>query len=72
GAVKARYKPWVRRNGTLWIALPMLQRGKVATEFWLHPKDQTDIDKMIDDIANKVATEKYNQKVTELERSISA
>ncbi|TKI34704.1 hypothetical protein FC683_13295, partial [Bacillus cereus] len=49
-----------------------LQRGKVATEFWLHPKDQTDIDKMIDDIANKVATEKYNQKVTELERSISA
>ncbi|MCU4819072.1 hypothetical protein OCF43_24935 [Bacillus cereus] len=72
GAVKARYKPWVRRNGTLWIALPMLQRGKVATEFWLHPKDQTDIDKMIDDIANKVATEKYNQKVTELERSIAA
>ncbi|MEB9160423.1 phage tail spike protein [Bacillus cereus] len=72
GAVKARYKPWMRRNGTLWIALPMLQRGKVATEFWLHPKDQTDIDKMIDDIANKVATEKYNQKVTELERSISA
>ncbi|MFI8679055.1 phage tail spike protein [Bacillus thuringiensis] len=72
GAVKARYKPWLRRNGTLWIALPMLQRGKVATEFWLHPKDQTDIDKMIDDIANKVATEKYNQKVTELERSISA
>ncbi|MGE7890873.1 phage tail spike protein [Bacillus cereus] len=72
GAVKARYKPWMRRNGTLWIALPMLQRGKVATEFWLHPKDQTDIDKMIDDIANKVATEKYNQKVTELERSIAA
>nr|WP_071686390.1 phage tail spike protein [Bacillus thuringiensis] len=72
GAVKARYKPWLRRNGTLWIALPMLQRGKIATEFWLHPKDQTDIDKMIDDIANKVATEKYNQKVTELERSISA
>lgn len=72
GAVKARYKPWTRRNGTLWIALPMLQRGKVATEFWLHPKDQTDVDKMMEDIANKVATEKYNQKVTELERSISA
>ncbi|MCU5233867.1 hypothetical protein OCA28_08325 [Bacillus cereus] len=72
GAVKARYKPWLRRNGTLWIALPMLQRGKIATEFWLHPKDQTDIDKMIDDIADKVATEKYNQKVIELERSIAA
>ncbi|MBJ3792426.1 hypothetical protein I8J38_28360, partial [Bacillus sp. OA1] len=35
-------------------------------------KDQTDVDKMMEDIANKVATEKYNQKVTELERSISA
>ncbi|MEB9626341.1 hypothetical protein P4J20_32000, partial [Bacillus cereus] len=72
GAVKARYKPWVRRNGTLWIALPMLQRGTIATEFWLHPKDQTDADKMIEDIANRVATEDYNKKVTELERSISA
>ncbi|MGG4546105.1 hypothetical protein ABEV10_24040, partial [Bacillus velezensis] len=67
-----RWRYYVTRNGRLWCAAPMLQRGKIATEFWLHPKDQTDIDKMIDDIANKVATEKYNQKVTELERSISA
>ncbi|MFF2242115.1 phage tail spike protein [Bacillus thuringiensis] len=72
GAVKARYKPWLRRNGTLWIALPMLQRGKVATEFWLHPKDQTDADKMLEDIANSVATKDYDKKVTELERSINA
>ncbi|MED2021659.1 phage tail spike protein, partial [Bacillus thuringiensis] len=72
GAVKARYKPWVRRNGTLWIALPMLQRGKVATEFWLHPKDQTDVDKMLEDIANRVATEDYNKKVTDIEREIKA
>lgn len=72
GAVKARYKPWVRRNGTLWIALPMLQRGKVATEFWLHPKDQTDVDKIMEDIVNRVATKDYDKKVTELERSINA
>ncbi|HDR6826748.1 TPA: hypothetical protein QCV86_004050 [Bacillus thuringiensis] len=72
GAVKARYKPWVRRNGTLWIALPMLQRGKIATEFWLHPKDQTDVDKMLEDIANRVATEDYNKKVTDIEREIKA
>ncbi|PFW22590.1 phage tail spike protein [Bacillus thuringiensis] len=71
-AAFVRWRYYVTRNGRLWCAAPMLQRGTIATEFWLHPKDQTDIDKMIDDIANKVATEKYNQKVTELERSISA
>ncbi|PGC59208.1 hypothetical protein COM24_01475, partial [Bacillus toyonensis] len=67
-----RFRPYVQRNGRAWFCMPMLQRGKVATEFWLHPKDQTDADKMIEDIANKVATDKYNQKVTELERSITA
>ncbi|MEH7813424.1 phage tail spike protein [Bacillus toyonensis] len=67
-----RWRYYVQRNGRIRAALPMLQRGKVATEFWLHPKDQTDADKMIEDIANRVATKDYNKKVTELERSISA
>lgn len=67
-----RWRYYVQRNGRIRAALPMLQRGKVATEFWLHPKDQTDADKMIEDIANRVATKDYNTKVTELERSISA
>ncbi|HDR7645405.1 phage tail spike protein [Bacillus mycoides] len=67
-----RWRYYVTRNGRLWCAAPMLQRGTIASEFWLHPKDQNDVDKMMEDIANKVATEKYNQKVTELERSITA
>ncbi|MCU5582904.1 hypothetical protein OCF65_20935 [Bacillus toyonensis] len=67
-----RWRYYVQRNGRIRAALPMLQRGKVATEFWLHPKDQTDADKMIEDISNKVATLDYNQKTTELERLISA
>ncbi|MBK5506643.1 MULTISPECIES: phage tail spike protein [Bacillus] len=67
-----RWRYYVARNGRLWCAAPMLQRGTIASEFWLHPKDQNDVDKMMEDIANKVATEKYNQKVTELERSITA
>ncbi|QWH07660.1 phage tail spike protein [Bacillus mycoides] len=67
-----RWRYYVTRNGRLWCAAPMLQRGTIASEFWLHPKDQTDADKMMEDIANRVATEKYNQKVTELERSITA
>ncbi|WP_423220430.1 phage tail spike protein, partial [Bacillus thuringiensis] len=71
-AAFVRWRYYVTRNGRLWCAAPMLQRGTIATEFWLHPKDQTDVDKMLEDLANRVATEKYNQKVTELERSISA
>ncbi|MGH1313751.1 phage tail spike protein [Bacillus toyonensis] len=67
-----RFRPYVQRNGRAWFCMPMLQRGKIATEFWLHPKDQTDADKMIEDIANRVATKDYDKKVTELERSISA
>ena len=71
-AVFVRWRYYVTRNGRLWCAAPMLQRGTIATEFWLHPKDQTDADKMLEDLANRVATEHYNKKVTELERSISA
>ncbi|PFY22742.1 hypothetical protein COL47_06105 [Bacillus toyonensis] len=67
-----RFRPYVQRNGRAWFCMPMLQRGKVATEFWLHPKDQTNVDKMIEDISNKVAALDYNQKTTELERLISA
>lgn len=67
-----RWRYYVQRNGRIRAALPMLQRGKVATEFWLHPKDQTNVDKMIEDIADKVATQDYNKKTTELERLISA
>ncbi|AJQ57922.1 hypothetical protein BTT_65240 (plasmid) [Bacillus thuringiensis serovar morrisoni str. 4AA1] len=71
-AAFVRWRYYVTRNGRLWCAAPMLQRGIIATEFWLHPKDQTDADKMIEDIANRVATKDYDKKVTELERSISA
>ncbi|MGN4748957.1 phage tail spike protein [Bacillus cereus group sp. MYBK220-1] len=71
-AAFVRWRYYVTRNGRLWCATPMLQRGTIATEFWLHPKDQTDADKMLEDLANRVATEDYNKKVTELERSISA
>ncbi|PRT14967.1 hypothetical protein C6353_21755 [Bacillus toyonensis] len=67
-----RWRYYVTRNGRLWCATPMLQRGTIASEFWLHPKDQTDADKMIEDIANRVATKDYDKKVTELERSVTA
>ncbi|PGE42101.1 phage tail spike protein [Bacillus cereus] len=70
-AAFVRWRYYVTRNGRLWCAAPMLQRGTIATEFWLHPKDQTDADKMLEDITNRVATKDYDKKVTELERSIA-
>ncbi len=69
---KVRWKAWARRNGTFWIAQPMLQRGKVPSEFQLNPADISDVDALKEDIANRIATEQFNQKVTELQRSITA
>lgn len=66
-----RWRYYVEKNGRLRAAMPMLQRGKVATEFWLHPKDVTDYDQLMDDIANRVATEQYNQKMTQIENRFS-
>ncbi|MGG3727430.1 phage tail spike protein [Bacillus wiedmannii] len=62
-----RWRYYVEKNGRLRATMPMLQRGKVATEFWLHPKDVTDYDQLMDDIANRVATEPYNQKMTQID-----
>ncbi|WP_366532870.1 hypothetical protein, partial [Streptomyces sp. NPDC093554] len=72
GAVKARLRYHLNRNGRIWMALPMLQRGTNPSSFMENPNDIVNKDKIMDDIADKVATEKYNQKVTELERSITA
>lgn len=65
-----RFRTYLARNGRAFVCMPMLQRGTVATEFWLHPKDQTDVDKMIADIADRIATEDYNKKVTDIEREM--
>ncbi|MGI2792939.1 phage tail spike protein, partial [Bacillus cytotoxicus] len=72
GTVKAIFRYQVRRNGTLWMAQPMLQVGTIPSSFLENPNDFVDKDKIMDDLADKIATEQYNQKVTELERSISA
>ncbi|MGE1107140.1 tail fiber domain-containing protein [Bacillus wiedmannii] len=66
-----RWRYYVEKNGRLRATMPMLQRGKVATEFWLHPKDVTDYDQLMGDIANRVATEQYNQKMTQIDNRFS-
>ncbi|KFM99477.1 hypothetical protein D0U04_25155 [Bacillus clarus] len=71
-AAQVAFRAYVIRNGTLWMAHPMLQKATKASSYIENPNDMVDKDKIMEDLADKVATEKYNQKVTELERSITA
>ncbi|EHL73292.1 phage minor structural protein [Bacillus sp. 7_6_55CFAA_CT2] len=72
GTKKVKVLFWVRKNGCLWMAQPMLQIGDKPSSFMENPVDIVDKDKIMEELADKIATEPYNKKVTELERSISA
>ncbi len=65
-AVRMELRVYVTRNGELWFSKPMLQRDEVASYFTLHPKDYTDYDKLVDDIASRVLTEDYDKKMTQM------
>ncbi|WP_078213976.1 phage tail spike protein [Bacillus mycoides] len=71
-AVLVGLRAYVLQNGTFWMAHPMLQKGTKASSFIENPNDMVDKDKIIDDLADKVATADYNQKVTDIERRVSA
>ncbi|MDA2329876.1 phage tail spike protein [Bacillus cereus] len=71
-AVNITWRYYVQRNGRLRVGLPMLQRGRIASEFQLNPADVSDIDALREDIARRIATEQYNQKITQIEREIKA
>ncbi|HHT7127833.1 phage tail spike protein [Bacillus cereus] len=72
GTKKVQVQYWLRRNGRLWVAQPMLQIGDKPSSFMENPVDVVDKDKIMEELADKIATEDYTKKVTELERSISA
>ncbi|ASK14470.1 TPA: phage tail spike protein [Bacillus cereus] len=72
GTKKVQVQYWLRRNGKLWVAQPMLQIGDKPSSFMENPVDIVDKDKIMEEMADKIATEDYTKKVTELERSISA
>ncbi|MCU4825588.1 hypothetical protein OCA00_28960, partial [Bacillus cereus] len=72
GTKKVKVLFWVRKNGRLWMAQPMLQIGDKPSSFMENPVDIVDKDKIMEEVADKVATEDYTKKVTELERSIAA
>ncbi|PGV20220.1 hypothetical protein COD79_30415 [Bacillus cereus] len=72
GTKKVQVQYWLRRNGRLWVAQPMLQIGDKPSSFMENPVDIVDKDKIMEEVADKIATEDYTKKVTELERGISA
>ncbi|OXB98711.1 MULTISPECIES: phage tail spike protein [Bacillus] len=72
GTKKVKVLFWVRKNGRLWMAQPMLQIGDKPSSFMENPVDIVDKDKIMEELADKIATKDYDKKVTELERSIAA
>ncbi|HFJ9489770.1 TPA: phage tail spike protein [Bacillus cereus] len=72
GTKKVKVLFWVRKNGRLWMAQPMLQIGDKPSLFMENPVDIVDKDKIMEELADKIATKDYDRKVTELERGISA
>ncbi|PGN64597.1 hypothetical protein CN961_03510 [Bacillus thuringiensis] len=72
GTKKVKVLFWVRKNGRLWMAQPMLQIGDKPSSFMENSVDIVDKDKIMEELADKIATKDYDKKVTELERSISA
>lgn len=70
--VSVTWRYYVQRNGRLRVGMPMLQRGKVASEFQVNPADIADVDALREDIASRIATEEFNKVVTEINREIKA
>ncbi|MEH7458525.1 phage tail spike protein [Bacillus sp. JJ1127] len=72
GTAKVMFRYNIIRNGTLWMAQPMLQEGSIPSSYLENPNDFADKDKIMEDLADKIATEQYTQKVIDLQRQIAA
>ncbi|MDZ4453201.1 tail fiber domain-containing protein [Bacillus cereus] len=62
---------WVRQNGTIWVSQPQLQQGSARSTFMENPKDYANYDQLVGEIAKKVATSDFNNKVTQMETTIN-
>ncbi|HFK1544975.1 TPA: phage tail spike protein [Bacillus albus] len=61
----------INRNGRLWVSQPQLQKGQTPSTFMENPKDYANYDQLVGEIAKKVATSDYNQKITAMETTIN-
>ncbi|MDO6633020.1 phage tail spike protein [Bacillus thuringiensis] len=70
GTKKVQVQYWLRRNGRLWAAQPMLQIGDKPSSFQENHVDIVDKDKILEELGDRIATEEFNQKITDLTRTI--
>ena len=70
GTKIVQFRWHVRQNGSLWMSQPMLQTGSRPSQYLPNPKDVTDYDELMNQLADKISKEGYNQKVRELETAI--
>ncbi|MCU5695498.1 tail fiber domain-containing protein [Bacillus cereus] len=67
GTVRTRIRFFAAGVGfVVRFSKPMVSNGTVGTTFNLNPKDYTDYDKLVDDIASRVLTEDYDKKMTQM------
>ncbi|PGZ66507.1 phage tail spike protein [Bacillus cereus] len=62
---------WVRKKGRIWVSQPQLQQGSTRSAFMENPKDIGNYDALVGEIAKKVATSDFNNKVTQMETTIN-
>ncbi|HDR8197762.1 phage tail spike protein [Bacillus thuringiensis] len=70
-ATHIRAEIWVRKNGRMWVSQPMLQQGSTPSTFMENPKDIGNYDALVGEIAKKVATNDFNNKVNQMETTIN-
>ncbi|MGN4542731.1 phage tail spike protein [Bacillus cereus group sp. MYBK95-2] len=66
-----QFELWVRQKGRIWVSQPMLQQGSTRSTFMENPKDIGNYDALVGEIAKKVATSDFNNKVTQMETTIN-
>lgn len=59
------------KNGLIWASQPQVQQGENPSTFMENPKDYANYDQLVGEIAKKVATSDYNQKITAMETTIN-
>ncbi|QUW39324.1 phage tail spike protein [Bacillus cereus] len=66
-----RFVVVIRKNGRLWVSQPQLQQGTTPSSFMENPKDYTNYDQLVGEIAKKVATADFDSKVSKMETTIN-
>ncbi|PGU75386.1 peptidase S74, partial [Bacillus cereus] len=71
GVTTIRFVVVIRKNGRLWVSQPQLQQGITPSSFMENPKDYSNYDQLVGEIAKKVATADFDSKVSKMETTIN-